>query len=141
MNWGTKIVVGLGTFMILIVAAAIYMVSSDTDTLIEDDYYEKGLSYDEVIDRKQNLQDDHAKPNVQLINDTLVIVFKTEQIKGSLFLRRPSDGAMDKNIPLFTSSNTFRLPISSLTKGSWILEINWENNDRKYVDIQSIFIQ
>ena len=140
MNWGTKIVLGLGTFMIFIVCAAIYMVSNDTDTLEEDDYYEKGLSYDDVYDRKQNMQDDDAKPTIQILNDTLSIVFKSQQIKGNLNLKRPSDGSLDKVIPLFTSTNVYKLPVTTLTKGNWAMEINWEKKKKKYVDNQSIYI-
>lgn len=140
MNWGTKIVVGLGSFMIFIICAVLYMVSHDSDTLVDDDYYEKGLTYDETYDRKQNMADDHAKPTVQLQNDTLTIVFKTSQNKGNLSFVRPSDGKLDKDIPLFTTNNTFKLPVSTLTKGNWTLEITWESGNRKYIDNQSVFI-
>lgn len=140
MNWGLKIVVGLGSFMIFIICSVFYMVSHDSDTLIEDDYYEKGLTYDETYDRKQNLEDDHAKPNVQVVNDTMTIVFKTNQVKGNLSFKRPSDGKLDKDIPLFTNTNIFKLPVSTLTKGNWALEITWESDNRKYIDNQSVFI-
>lgn len=141
MNWGTKIVLGLGSFMVFIVCVVVYMVNKDSDTLIEDDYYEKGLSYDDVFNRKQNVQDDDAQPTLLLENDTLSIVFKSEQIKGDLNLMRPSDGDLDKTIPLYTATNTFKLPLNTLTKGSWSLEINWESQNKKYVDTQLIFIK
>jgi len=47
MNWGTKIAVSLALFMALIISFGIYMVCSDTDTLVADDYYERGLRFDE----------------------------------------------------------------------------------------------
>ena len=46
MNWGLKIVIGLATFIVFIVSMGIYMVSKDTDSLVDNDYYEKSLSYD-----------------------------------------------------------------------------------------------
>lgn len=48
MNWGTKIVVALALFMALMVTFGIYMVSSDTDSLVAEDYYERGLNYDRL---------------------------------------------------------------------------------------------
>lgn len=141
MNWGVRIILGLGTFMLFIICATIYMVSSDTDTLVEDDYYEKSLRYDAVYDRKQNLLDDKAQPAIQIVNDTLLIRFKTERIAGSIDFKRPSDGSLDKTIPLYTSTNIFKLPLSTLKRGNWSLEINWESNNRKYMDTQSIFIK
>lgn len=117
------------------------MISKDTDTLVDDDYYENSLTYDDVYDRKQNLQDDNAKPIVRLENDTLLIVFKTENIKGDLIFKRPSDGNLDKKIPFYSNSNEFKLPVSTLARGNWAIEINWESGNRKYIDNQSIFIQ
>jgi len=140
MNWGAKIVIGLGSFMLFIVCVTIYMVNKDSDTLLEDDYYEKGLTYDDVFDRKQNLQDDNAQPILKLENDTLSIIFKSDNIKGDLNFIRPSDGNLDKVIPLFTTTNTFKLPLATLAKGSWSLEINWESHNKKYIDTQTLFI-
>ncbi len=141
MNWGMKIVVGLATFMLFIVGAGIYMVTQDSDSLLDDDYYEKGLAYDEVYERKQNLVDDQAKPTVQLEKDTLAIIFRSLGIKGQLSFKRPSDGHQDKQIPLYTATEVFKLPVSSFSKGNWLLEITWENNHKAYMDTQSLYIQ
>ncbi len=48
MNWGVKIVIALALFMVLIVSFGIYMVSTDTDSLVAEDYYERGLNYDRL---------------------------------------------------------------------------------------------
>lgn len=141
MNWGMRIVLGLGTFMLFIICSVIYMVSKDSDTLIDDEYYEHSLNYDEVYDRKQNLQDDQATPNVKLVSDTMIITFKSENIKGDLNFKRPSDGELDKKIPLYTNTDVFKLPISALAKGNWSLEILWESQGKAYIHNQSIFIQ
>lgn len=141
MNWGIKIVLGLGAFMLFIVCSVIYMVTTDSDTLIEDDYYEQSLNYDEVYDRKQNLQDDHAKPLVKIVHDTLIITFTTEKVKGELNFKRPSDGSLDKVIPLYTNTNIVKLPISTLAKGNWLLEVKWDSHGVAYIHNQSIFIQ
>jgi len=48
MNWGTKIALALALFMALIVSFGVYMVSRDTDSLVAEDYYERGLNYDRL---------------------------------------------------------------------------------------------
>ena len=141
MNWGMKIVVGLAAFMIFIVSVGVYMVSRDTDTLLDDDYYEKGLTYDDVYQRKQNLVDDGAKPALKVDRDTLFITFVQYDNKGEIFFRRPSDGSLDQKIPFATSTNVFALPIASFSKGNWSLEITWESNRKPYVDTRPLFIQ
>ncbi|WP_164112862.1 MULTISPECIES: FixH family protein [Sphingobacterium] len=141
MNWGMKIVVGLGTFMLLIVSAGVYMVSKDTDTLVDDDYYERGLAYDDIYTRKQNTLDDGARPRLQLEGDTLSIFFIGNINKGELSFKRPSDGKLDLKIPFYTVSNVFKLPLSTFLKGNWILELNWESKERSYMDSQTLFLQ
>lgn len=141
MNWGVKIIIGLAAFMLFIIGSSIYMISKDSDSLIDDDYYEKGLEYDVVYDRKQNLEDDHAKPSLTIVKDTLVVSFKMLGNKGEIFFKRPSDGALDKKIPFFTDTDVFKMPISALAKGNWSLELTWKSNAKNYVDNQSLFIQ
>ena len=63
MNWGTKIIVVLALFIALIVSFGIYMVSSDTDSLVAEDYYECGLNYDRL----------RAADTVQQTTDTATV--------------------------------------------------------------------
>ncbi len=141
MNWGMKIVVGLATFMLFIIGAGVYMITQDSDSLLDEDYYEKGLAYDEVYERKQNLVDDRAKPIVRLENDTLIIIFTGVGNKGQLSFKRPSDGQQDKKIPFYTATEVFKLPVTSFSKGSWLLEISWEHNHKTYIDTRTVYIQ
>jgi hypothetical protein len=127
--------------MIFIVAAGVYMVSHDSDSLIEDDYYEKGLSYDDVYRRKQNLVDDGAKPIMKVDKDTLFLTFVSDNNKGELMFKRPSDGSLDKKIPFATSTKSFALPISAFAKGNWTLEISWEHDSKSYIDTRPLYIQ
>ena len=71
MNWGTKIFLTLAVFMLCIVGAGIYMVSHDSDSLEEDDYYEQGLNYDQAYEKKQNQFKMKEKTTKQNIQDTI----------------------------------------------------------------------
>ena len=99
MNWGSKIILGLGSFMLFIVVTVIYMVSKDSDTLIDENYYETSLSYDEVYNSKQNLIRDNAKPILKLESDSLIIQFIAAENSGNISFKRPSDGSLDQVIP------------------------------------------
>ena len=59
MNWGIKIILALALFMVLIVSFGVYMVRSDADSLVAEDYYERGLNYDRLqhIDSLQSAVD------------------------------------------------------------------------------------
>lgn len=141
MNWGSKIVIGLAAFMLFIIGVSIYMVSHDSDTLIDNDYYENSLSYDQVYDSKQNLINDNAKPNILLGKDTLTITFVTTNNQGKLIFKRPSDGGLDREIPFATADRQFKLPITTFVKGNWSLDISWENSKKSYLHSQSLYIQ
>lgn len=60
MDWGKALFLTLALFMALIVSFGIYMVSSDNDGLVHEDYYERGLNYDRL----------RAADSVQLAADT-----------------------------------------------------------------------
>lgn len=141
MNWGTKIILGLGSFMLFIIASSIYMVTKDSDSLIDEDYYENSLNYDEVYNRKQNLINDDVSTSIVQREDTLHIQFNSGDNKGELIFRRPSDGSMDRAVPFYTATNMLKLPILDLQKGNWSLELNWENSGKKYIQSQAFYIQ
>lgn len=62
-NWGTKIVIALGLFVALITSFGIYMVTQDTDTLVHEDYYERGLNYDRLREADSLGVDIDSLPN------------------------------------------------------------------------------
>lgn len=58
MNWGTKIVIGMASFMAFIIVLATLMIRSNPDPLVDEDYYEKGLNYDQEIKRMEKVKQD-----------------------------------------------------------------------------------
>lgn len=52
MNWGTKLIIGMALFMAFIIGLAVFMLNSNADPLVDKDYYEKGLKYDELKGKK-----------------------------------------------------------------------------------------
>lgn len=141
MNWGNKIILGLASFILFIVGSGIYMVTQDSDMLIDEDYYENSLDYDKIYISKQNVLNDNATPTVRVEKDTLLINFSEAGNKGNLIFKRPSDGTLDKKLPLLSQTSVYKLPISTFSKGNWSLEIFWEQGGKTYYHNQSLFIQ
>ncbi|QNL48698.1 FixH family protein [Olivibacter sp. SDN3] len=140
MNWGLKIVIGMAMAMTSIVATGIYMVSKDTDTLEEGDYYEKGLSYDDEYAKKENVLVHHARPAIKLLNDSLIINFQHEKNRGMISFRRPSDRAMDRNVVFTTTAPLYKIPINELRKGVWHLRLEWESAGITYLENEELYI-
>lgn len=140
MNWGVKIVIALALFMALIVSFGVYMVSKNTDTLEENDYYEQGLNFDSVYERRQNLQTHDAAPTIIIDADTLTIRFIHDRNTGALLFRKPSDKTQDTNIPFDVKGKEYRLPLTTFSRGAWDLRLAWEVEGVPYLYERSIFL-
>lgn len=118
--------------MIGIVAAGVYMVSKNTDSLVEKDYYEQGINYDQVYLRRQNLLTQRAQPEVSVTGDTLHIRFRHRGNAGELLLLRASDQAQDIKIPFSVSGDLFQTSLEKLSAGSWDLQLIWQSGEHAF---------
>jgi hypothetical protein len=133
MNWGTKLVIGMLCFMCMIVVLGVLMVTSQNDTLVENDYYEKGIHYDTDYNKKEQVKVDHADPVFELKADTLLITF-VKQAEGTIKFIRISDKTMDRVYAVNTNSlNQLKLPVQTKAKGLWKLRLDWKSEGKKYL--------
>jgi len=141
MNWGTKLVLGMATFMIFIVALVSIMFTSKKDALVDNDYYEKGINYNKVYNRKEQMNQDHAQPAVSIGTDMIILRFK-DQAEGIAKLMRTSDKELDKTIPFKTNLNQqVIVPSGMLKSGSWRLILEWVSNGKSYLYEQEITLK
>lgn len=139
MNWGTKLVIGMVLFMSFIITLAVLMIRSDSDDLVDVDYYEKGIEYDKDYVRKTQLIDDKAEPEI-IVNNQLTIIFKSPAI-GSIRFIHPSDKTKDSTINLNTgTSNQVGFRLDSFRKGHWKVSIEWKSNGKSYMYDKNIVI-
>jgi hypothetical protein len=133
MNWGTKLIIGMLTFMSFIIVLVVLMFRSDRDALVDNDYYEKGINYNKDYNKKENVINDKAAPTVTIADNTIIITF-THHAAGTVKLIRTADKRMDLNLVLNTdSANRFQLPISGKASGLWKLQLDWTSNGTAYL--------
>lgn len=140
MNWGVKILLTLVTIVVVTVSVGIYMVSKDNDSLIEEGYYEKGLSYESVIEHKRNVQLHNAQPQITIKENYIEVLFNEGSNKGEITLRRPSDQDLDKTIPFTTLDKKYTLSLSSIQSGAWEINLSWEQNNIPFFYTKRVFI-
>ncbi|TCK85669.1 FixH family protein [Albibacterium bauzanense] len=140
MNWGTKIFITLLIFMATAIGTGIYMVSQDQDTLIEDNYYEKGINYDSTYNQKTNVQELKAEPTISTKDNYLEITFTETGNKGILNLQRTSNSSLDQQIPFSTEDKVLKFSTDILSSGEWKIRINWEHNNNLFLFEKDIFI-
>lgn len=141
MNWGTKIIIGMISFMSFILILAVLMFRSDTDALVEKDYYEKGLEYDETYRLKAQVLLDSAGPEVSIGKKSILIAFQTAA-EGTIKLVRTADQRQDRVLKFKTAeTNKIEIPLISLPRGQWKLVLNWKSgNGKSYLNEQEVIL-
>ena len=141
MNWGTKLVLGMATFMVFIMVLGILMVTGKKDELVDNDYYEKGINYNREYQLKKQMNYDHASPAVVVNQDMILLTFRLKA-KGTARLMRTADKKLDQSVPFESNINQqVMIPVATLRKGSWRLIIDWKSNARSYLYEQEITIR
>lgn len=135
MNWGTKIVLGMLTFMLFIVGMVIYMFSvHGNDALVDEDYYEKGINYNQEYNAKQNVLIDSVNPVITLTKHQIIINLH-DRANYKLKLMRPSTVKDDIKIEGKTlgDRNLILIDRSTMNNGLWFLEIKWISKEKNYL--------
>jgi hypothetical protein len=133
MNWGNKLLIGMLCFMTMIVILGVLMVTSKSDALVDNDYYEKGIAYNVDYDKKMNVKRDHAEPTIQLSSDSLILTFP-KPAGGTIKFIRLSNKNLDRQMALKTDAmNQAKFSISHKSPGLWKLQLNWENANKAYL--------
>lgn len=121
------------SFMIFIVSLGVVMViRSESDSLIENDYYEKGQTYDKDYQAKQNAVDDQVIPTI-VTNDGLAITFPVP-VKYQLICRRSSDQQLDKSFNGLIDENCrIKILKGELEPGPWLFRIQYTAEHKNYL--------
>ncbi|RZJ63932.1 MAG: hypothetical protein EOO47_27665 [Flavobacterium sp.] len=134
MNWGTKIVLGMAVFMLFIIGMVVYMFSvHGNDTLVDEDYYEKGINYNDEYNANQNVITDKAEPKIT-ISDSQIIIQLKDSANYNLKLARPStkrDQLADSGATV-SDAHLIIINHQNMHKGLWYLELKWTSNSKKY---------
>jgi len=145
MNWGKGITIVIIVFIGWI-SFLVYKTTEVTSEMVTDNYYEKELVYENVIQAKKNVQQLSTQPDIQLAQDSLLIIFPIEinnSAKGDIIFYRPNDPKKDKkySINIKESSNTQYISTNDLVKGTYQIQLTWNQNNIPYYYEKNIFIQ
>ena len=126
--------------MTFIVVLGILMIRSDSDSLVESNYYEKGLTYDNEYAAKTQVGKDQASPKVNITAANISIIFKTSA-KGKVKLTRNDSKSSDTTVKFISKSGKLNLNISKLAKGRWHMITSWENQEGiKYLKDEEVYL-
>lgn len=124
----------MASFIIFIMSLGTVMIMrNSSDALIENDYYEKGQSYDKDYKAKQDAIDDMVIPII-VINDYGVTITFPIPVKYQLICRRPSDYHMDRIFNGFTDEDrNIQIQKGELQPGPWLFRIQYTAEEKNYL--------
>jgi hypothetical protein len=132
-NWGTKLLIAIILFMGFILTL-VYLSTLYDISLVEKDYYPKGLKYQDRIDEITN-----AKPYLnefafsQNNEEVIVSLPEIDPDTGTIVFFRPSGTQMDRMYQLSPDSAfLMHFPLSAFTRGKYIAKIFWREADKGF---------
>lgn len=142
-NWGTMLVIGMAAFMLMILALVARMASVDV-SLVEKDYYPKGLAYQEKLDKVQNTvpyaSDIIAKVENKILTVSFPEFFQPDAVNGAVWIYHRVTDAKDIEVDLKLDQNgVFSYPATNM-RGRYIIKIDWEQNGIVYYTEKRITI-
>ena len=143
-NWGTGIFIFLVLFILGIIAFYVYITNLDIK-LVEDNYYEKELAYQQKIDKINNTAS--LGSGIEIIQDTGILVIQFPSIdpglkpEGSVWFYRPSDPEKDFTVALQLNDSLQQVfDISKMDKGRWVIKLDWFMGEKEYYFEEGVVI-
>jgi len=137
MNWGWKIAIAYIGFACMVVTMVV-ITSMKSVNLVEKDYYEKEINYQQQIDKIRNAVDIDDQVEVAFDQSNRLFNIKMDgysgdEVNGTVHFFRPSDERLDveQAIKLDASGKQI-INLSSLEKGFWVAKLTWHIGDDSY---------
>lgn len=143
-NWGTGIVIAIIAFISFIMFMVITMITDKgyEYDLVTEKYYQKELVFQQDLEAKRNAKNLPKKIMVAKTKSGLTIKFpssfKPNEIKGSVFLYRPSNKALDFEMPITIRDNYLLVPKKHLLDGRWNINVSFTHKNIEYSHQQEL---
>jgi hypothetical protein len=140
-GWGKGIVAAIILFMMVTALMVVISLNTDFD-LVTDNYYEKELKYQQVIDRMENAGMPGEQVKVNNLQSAIEFIFPgSVPVKGDVHFYRPSDAGKDFNVKVNEEINNHLLVgTEKMDKGLWKVKISWEKNGTEYYNEQNLMV-
>jgi len=133
-------------FISLIVFFIVFAVGQDME-LVQPDYYEKEMSYQQQIDREnrtRSVRDEVAityDPQGRAVGIRLPLEHVRKKLTGSIQFYRPSDSRLDHEVALDPGlDGRQRVTVAALTAGLWNLRMLWQVDGVEYFTKRTVII-
>jgi hypothetical protein len=144
-SWGTGIFIFLTLFIVGVVVFYLFITKLDI-RLVEDNYYEKELAYQQKINKIDNTRLLSGKIGIERMPGMIMLRFPSlesgHKPEGSVVFYRPSDPDKDFSAELQLNDSLQQVfDISKIDKGKWIIKIDWKMGGKEYYFEESVIVE
>ncbi len=138
-NWGTGIVLAFIGFISFILYFVISMTINKKyeHDLVTENYYNQELEFENELHKQRNAQTLEEDITWTRAENGLVINFpesmNPSDIKGKVFLYRPSNKQLDFESAISLSDHNLLIPDKSLLGGRWNIKVDWQYKGNAYI--------
>jgi len=144
-NWGTGIIIAFAVMvsgMLLLVSIAL----RQNDDLVENDYYQKSINYQQHIDKAQNNATLVEKIKIENDSKSLKLIYPKltdyKEYSGEILFYSPVEAKRDMTIGITAdSSYTQRIDLSQLQPGRYEIKINWQAGKIMYYQQDELTVE
>ncbi len=141
-SWGHKILFVYLAFVVGILVLA-FMANQQKFDLVTPNYYDAELKFQNVIDEKQRVAELSAPPkishSVNSISVQLPDEFLNKEVKGEIYLSRPSDASKDFKTNFTTAKSFAEISLNKNLSGAYEVKLSWQADGKTYYNEQRIF--
>ena len=143
-NWAVMVPAFYISFVLVLVAFVVWTTTQKVE-LVDNNYYDKDLVYQQHIDKVERTNQLAEQVFVANAQNNVIVkfpsIFQKEKITGEIYFFRPSSSAMDKKFAIGPDSTGIQMIRSDkLAKGHWKVKIEWQANNVSYYNEQSLEI-
>lgn len=142
LNWGHKLVFFTVLFMLFILFM-VYKISTQQVDLVDKNYYERGIQYQQDINKFALGAKVNPKISIDSLSKNLTFSATLSQpIIGTVFFYRPSDAQLDKTITFRTDKlGRFNTSVAAFENGPWKVTFEWVSDDKLFAAEHQFVIQ
>jgi hypothetical protein len=141
-SWGHKILFVYLAFVVGILFL-VYKANQEKFDLVTPNYYDAELKFQNVINETQRVSELSAPPkishSVNSVSVQLPNEFLNKEVKGELYLYRPSDASKDVRKDFTTDKNFVEIALDKNLSGAYEVKLSWQTDGKTYYNQQRIF--
>lgn len=129
-NWGHKLVF-FGLSFMLFISLMVYKIITQKVDLVDDNYYEKGVRYQEEINKFNATPGVESEVSFDLNKQLIIFKSNAPCLSGKILFYRPSDVNLDfETTFVLNGLGEYTYATTLLKKGVWKVTFEWTLNGK-----------